>query len=75
MSADGAPRIDVPAAASPEEAAAVVAAVEQFLRDTTVAVVVEEPREDAWTRTARAEAVSRSASWDAAGGDLAAWAS
>jgi hypothetical protein len=74
MSADGAPRIDVPAAASPEEAAALVAAVEQFLRDTTVAVV-EEPRQDGWTRTARAEAVSRSASWDATGGDLAAWAS
>jgi hypothetical protein len=74
MSADGAPRIEVPAAASPEEAAALVGAVEQFLRDTTVAVVTE-TREDAWTRTARAEAVSRSASWDAAGGDLAAWAS
>ncbi len=76
MSADRTPvSIDVPASASPQEAAALVAAVEQFLRDTTVAITAE-PVVDAWTRTARAEAVSRSASWDVAGGgDLSAWGS
>lgn len=75
MSADDAPRIDVPASASPEEAAALVAAVEQFLRDTAVAVVAEDPAPSGWARTARLEAVGRSAPWDAAGGDSADWAS
>ncbi|MEV4421281.1 hypothetical protein AB0L40_15045 [Patulibacter sp. NPDC049589] len=74
MSADGAPRIDVPASATPEEAAALVAAVEQFLRDTAVAVE-EAPATDAWTRTALLEGVSRSSSWNTGGGDLSAWAS
>lgn len=71
MSADR-PRIDVPASATPHEAAAIVAAVESFLRDTTVAVV-EAPQESGWTRAARAEAVGRSAAWSG-GEDLAAWA-
>lgn len=67
-------RIEVPASATPQEAAALVAAVEQFVRDTTVAVV-EAPRTDGWTRVARAEAVSRGAAWDAgADASIAAWA-
>ncbi len=52
-------RIEAPAAASPEEAAAVVAAVERFLRDTAPPLVAEPPRESAWVRAARAEAVER----------------
>jgi hypothetical protein len=52
-------RIEAPAAASPEEAAAVVAAVERFLRDTAPPFVPEPPRESAWVRAARAEAVER----------------
>jgi hypothetical protein len=72
MSSDGAPRIDVPASATPEEAAALVAAVEQFLRDTAVAVE-EAPVESAWGRAARVEGVRRSAAWDASGHDLSAW--
>ncbi|MDO9409625.1 hypothetical protein [Patulibacter sp.] len=72
MSADGAPRIDVPSSATPEEAAALVAAVEQFLSDTAVAVE-EAPKVDAWARTARLEGVSRAASWDTGGHDLTAW--
>lgn len=68
-------RIEVPASASPQEAAALVAAVEQFLRDTTVPAVVEAPRTDGWTRVARAEAVSRGAAWDAGpDASIAAWA-
>lgn len=67
-------RVEVPASATPQEAAALVAAVEQFLRDTTAAVV-EAPRTDGWTRVARAEAVSRGAAWDSgSGADIAAWA-
>jgi len=67
-------RIEVPASATPQEAAALVAAVEQFVRDTTAAVV-ETPRTDAWTRVARAEAVSRGAAWDAGpDANAAAWA-
>jgi len=74
MSSDpGSPRIEVPASATPHEAAALVAAVEQFLRDTTVAVA-EAPKSDGgWTRVARVEAVSRGAAWDS-GADVAAWA-
>ena len=45
--------------ASPEEAAAVIAAVEQFLRDTAPPPApVEEPA-SAWTRTALLEGVER----------------
>jgi hypothetical protein len=43
--------------ASPEEAAAVVAAVDRFLRDTALPVVAAEPARDAWTRAARLEGV------------------
>jgi hypothetical protein len=52
-------RIEAPAAASPEEAAAVVAAVERYLRDTAPPLVPAPPRESAWVRAARAEAVER----------------
>jgi hypothetical protein len=72
MSADGAPRIDVPASATPEEAAALVAAVEQVLQDTAVAVE-EAPKVSAWGRAARLEGVSRSAAWDTGGHELTNW--
>ena len=45
--------------ATPEEAAAVMAAVEQFLRDTTPPPAPEAPRESPWVRAARHEAVDR----------------
>jgi hypothetical protein len=45
--------------ATPEEAAAVMAAVEQFLRDTAPPPAPEEPRESPWVRAARREAVER----------------
>jgi hypothetical protein len=49
-----------PGAVTPEEAAAVIAAVEQFLRDT-VAPAVPPPveRVDAWTRRGLLEGVGR----------------
>jgi hypothetical protein len=43
---------------TPDEAAAVIAAIEQFLRDTTVAQA-EAPQISGWVRTARLEAVDR----------------
>jgi hypothetical protein len=43
--------------ASPEEAAAVIAAVEQFLRDTLPPAAPAEPEPDPWLRAARLEAV------------------
>jgi hypothetical protein len=43
--------------ASPEEAAAVIAAVEQFLRDTLPPAVPPDPAPDPWLRAARLEAV------------------
>ena len=43
--------------ASPEEAAAVIAAVEQFLRDALPPAAPPEPAPDPWLRAARLEAV------------------
>ena len=45
--------------ATPEEAAAVVAAIEQFLRDTAPPLAPGEPAPDPWLRAARLEAVGR----------------
>ena len=46
--------------ASPEEAAAVVAALERFMRETAPAALPEAPaRVSAWKRAALAEGVSR----------------
>ena len=45
--------------ASPEEAAAVVAAIEQFLRDTTPPAASEPEAVSGWVQTARLEAVDR----------------
>jgi len=46
-------------AASPEEAAAVVAAVERFLRDTAPPPAPPEPVVDRWQRAALLEGVDR----------------
>jgi hypothetical protein len=45
--------------ASPEEAAAVIAAIEQFLHDTAPPVAPPEPEPSRWLLAARAEAVAR----------------
>jgi hypothetical protein len=52
------PRIEVrQSAASPEEAAAIAAAIEQFLRDTAPAPSAEGEPRDPWTRAALFEGV------------------
>jgi hypothetical protein len=54
------PKLEIVApSASPEEAAAVVAAVERFLRDTAPPAAPAEAPPNAWVRAARLEAVDR----------------
>jgi hypothetical protein len=54
------PRLELHGAtASPEEAAAVLAAIEQFLRDTTPPPAPVEVQPNPWIETARLEAVDR----------------
>jgi hypothetical protein len=54
--------------ASPEEAAAVVAAIERFMRDTAPPLAPPSPRADPWQAAALREGVSRQpltpASWE-----------
>ena len=45
--------------ASPEEAAAVIAAIEQFMRDTAPPVAAGPARPSPWVRTALLEGVER----------------
>ena len=67
-------RIVAPAA-SPEEAAAVVAAVARFLRDPAPPLAPPEPAVDRWQRAALLEGVAREGGGRAgvAWGDGAAW--
>jgi hypothetical protein len=54
------PRLELRgSSATPEEAAAVMAAVEQFLRDTAPPPAPAPPRESPWVRAARLEALDR----------------
>jgi hypothetical protein len=54
------PRLELHgSSASPEEAAALMAAVEQFLRDTAPPPAPPEPAPSPWIRSARLEAVDR----------------
>ena len=54
------PKLEIVApSASPEEAAAVVAALERFLRDTAPPPAPPEPPPNPWVRAARLEAVDR----------------
>jgi ABC-type phosphate transport system permease subunit len=59
--------------ASPEEAAAVVAALERFMRETAPVVVAAPPSIDRWTRTALLEGVAREDELPAAWGDPHPW--
>jgi hypothetical protein len=45
--------------ASPEEAAAIVAALERFMRETAPPLAPAPPRRNAWLRAARLEAIGR----------------
>lgn len=54
------PRLELlGSSASPEEAAAVMAAVEQFMRDTAPSLAPVEEKPSGWLTTARLEAVDR----------------
>ena len=53
------PQLQLVASASPEEAAAVIAAVERFLRDTAPPPAAAPARPSGWVRAARLEAVDR----------------
>jgi hypothetical protein len=59
--------------ASPQEAAAIVAALERFMRDTTPRLAPARERRDLWTRAAMLEYVSREDEWPAAWGDPIPW--
>jgi hypothetical protein len=54
------PRIEVRQAASPEEAAAIAAAIEQFMRDTAPRPAQEEPQVEGWLRAGLLEGTKRS---------------
>jgi hypothetical protein len=51
------PQIEIEASASPEEAAAIAAAIEQFLRDTAPAPEPAGPSGSGWARAALYEGV------------------
>jgi len=59
--------------ASPEEAAAVVAALEQFLRDTTPPLAAEPERVNPWLRQAMLEGTGREPDGPTAWGDPHPW--
>jgi hypothetical protein len=54
------PRIEVRQSASPEEAAAIAAAIEQFMRDTAPPPAQREPEQGAWLRAGLLEGTKRS---------------
>jgi hypothetical protein len=68
------PRLELRgAAASPEEAAAVTAAIEQFMRDTAPPPAPPPARPSAWVRAARLEAVGREPDEPSPWGDPHPW--
>jgi hypothetical protein len=68
------PKLELVApAASPEEAAAVIAAVEQFLRDYTPAPAPAAPPRNPWQRAALLEATGREPDVPSPWGDPVPW--
>jgi hypothetical protein len=68
------PKLEIVApSASPEEAAAVVAALERFMRDTTPPPYPAGPSRDAWTRAALLEATGREPDEPSPWGDPHPW--
>jgi hypothetical protein len=68
------PKLEIVApGASPEEAAAVAAAIERFLRDTAPPPAPPETRTDPWIRAARLEATSREPNGTSPWGDGMPW--
>jgi hypothetical protein len=70
----GRPRIELGgAAASPEEAAAIAAAIEQFLRDTAPPPAREGPRVSPWLRAGLFDATKQDAAAPSPWGDSVRW--
>ncbi len=70
------PRIEIAqSAASPEEAAAIAAAIEQFLHDTAPPPAPAETRINPWLRAGLFEGVGRGASDPSPWGDPDPWGS
>ena len=68
------PRIEIAqSAASPEEAAAIAAAIEQFLHDTTPPPAPADTRINAWLRAGLFEGVGRGATDPSPWGDPDPW--
>ena len=68
------PQLEIVApSASPEEAAAVIAAVEQFLRDYAPVIVAEPPRANPWLRAALLEGTGREPDAPSPWGDPVPW--
>jgi len=63
----------VSGAASEAEAAAVIAAVEQFLRETTPVFAAEVPKQDPWLRAALLEQTGREPDGPTEWGDAHPW--
>ena len=66
------PRIEMLGAAEPQEAAAVIAAVEQFLADTAPAPVADEPV-NPWQRAALLEGVRAKQAFASPWGEPRTW--
>ncbi len=70
------PQLEIVApAASPEEAAAVVAALERFLRETAPPAAPVAPAQNPWQRAARLEGVTRTPAGPTPWGDGHPWGS
>jgi hypothetical protein len=69
------PRLEVRQAASPEEAAAIAAAIEQFMRDTAPAPEAPAARIDPWLRAGLFEGTKRAAGERSPWGDPDPWGS
>ena len=68
------PQLEIVApSASPEEAAAVVAALEQFLRDYAPVLVAEPPGANPWQRAALLEGTGREPDGPSLWGDPVPW--
>jgi hypothetical protein len=68
------PKLEIVApSASPEEAAAVIAAVERFMRETAPTPAPTAPPRNPWQRTALLEGVDRDAAGLTAWGDGMPW--
>jgi hypothetical protein len=68
------PRLELIApAASPLEAAAIMAALERFMRDTAPPPTAPAARADPWTRMAILEGVGREDEWPSMWGDPHPW--